>query len=1289
MILKRNILLLLAVASALFILADTGQLYSSDKLSSSLISCICQDRQGYIWIGTEYGLNRFDGYHHNIYLHREADSTSIADNIISSFLVSRDGNLWIGTRRGLMRYNYRKDCFEHFRFPGLKSVRVSSMQESPGGDIMIGTGGRGLFRLRKGSSRIEAEKDINPDVDGFFTRMLIDSRQTLWRGDHNNEIVTYRLTANSCKKLKTYQTQCGPVSSFLPTGKNTMLIVCHFGILQYDYMTNTLSPAGFDLSALGQNNTMHHATCDHDGNIYIGTSEKGLMCIERGTSHLQPVESSSSRFNLATADVNNVLEDKDQNLWMGCYGKGVYLKSNYKESFNTWSFSAQNHIIGGSVTSIATCDDGSTLCSVSHNGIYRFDAQGHITGRLNTPAGTNFIYRDREGSYWIATDKQVYSYNPATGAALPQLEIDGSGVRCMEDNGQGELYVSNFGKGLLIFNKYTREVRRFSMNQTGSAHGRLTNDWVGGMHYDRRGLLWICTANGLSCMNPKTHAFDVLGWTAQLKDVQCNVLLELNDGEIIIGTDDGVYRYNVSRRATERLPATEHLKGYKVCAMTEDADGDIWMSSVMGIWMLDRKKHTLVSHTSGNGLTTKEYINRCILRRADGLIGFATNDGITTFYPHDAKHNALKMGSVHLTNFVVGDEKQDCSASRFVIPSSQSTFYLELSLLNYKNTENIRFEYRLNNGSNGQWQSTEEGINRIYFNRLKPGSYTLEVRAAANGEYSAETRIVKIRVEAPWYATSLAYLFYALLLGALVVAAAWFYRRRQKRELEEAKMRFLINATHDIRSPLTLIMGPVKKLKRLLANNPQGGEALGELETIDRNANRLLMLVNQILDQRKIDKNQMQLHCRETELSAFVGNIASLYQYNAAQRNITLNVAGEKLSAWIDRMNFDKVITNLLSNAFKFTPDGGNVSISIAREAEKAVIRVSDTGSGLPSEKPERLFERFYQGKNADEQHNIGTGIGLNLCRTIVKMHGGDITAGSRTDGRQGAVFTVSLPLGNAHLRPEEIEAEEPSDKKKADRNVRIMLVDDDPDIARYISHELGGYYRFEAFRSGEAALQALLTQPYDLIISDVMMPEMDGIELLKRIKSNKIVSDVPVILLTSKADVADRLEGLRRGADAYIAKPFNMDELRIQIDNLIANVRRLRGKFSGAQDQEQRIERLQVTGYNDALMDRITRAVNENLSDRDFNVERLCQIVGISRTQLHRKMKEITGISSGDFVRNIRLDQAAKLIRENKVNISEVAYRVGFANQAHFSTTFKKHFGVTPKEYAEGKGRQ
>jgi AraC-like DNA-binding protein len=202
-------------------------------------------------------------------------------------------------------------------------------------------------------------------------------------------------------------------------------------------------------------------------------------------------------------------------------------------------------------------------------------------------------------------------------------------------------------------------------------------------------------------------------------------------------------------------------------------------------------------------------------------------------------------------------------------------------------------------------------------------------------------------------------------------------------------------------------------------------------------------------------------------------------------------------------------------------------------------------------------------------------------------------------------------------------------------------------------------------------------------------MPEMDGIELLKRIKSNKIVSDVPVILLTSKADVADRLEGLRRGADAYIAKPFNMDELRIQIDNLIANVRRLRGKFSGAQDQEQRIERLQVTGYNDALMDRITRAVNENLSDRDFNVERLCQIVGISRTQLHRKMKEITGISSGDFVRNIRLDQAAKLIRENKVNISEVAYRVGFANQAHFSTTFKKHFGVTPKEYAEGKGRQ
>ena len=304
-------------------------------------------------------------------------------------------------------------------------------------------------------------------------------------------------------------------------------------------------------------------------------------------------------------------------------------------------------------------------------------------------------------------------------------------------------------------------------------------------------------------------------------------------------------------------------------------------------------------------------------------------------------------------------------------------------------------------------------------------------------------------------------------------------------------------------------------------------------------------------------------------------------------------------------------------------------------------------------------------------------------------MHSGTITAANREDGMRGTVITVQMPLGKAHLKPEEIEEQEETTTsrpqgRQACKNFNILIADDDVEIANYIRSELGRWYRFDAAPNGKEALKALLTSDYDLVISDIMMPEMDGIALLKSIKGNVNISDIPVILLTSRSEVSDRLEGLKRGADAFIAKPFNMEELHILIDNLIDNVRRLRGKFSGAQTQEEKVEKVEVRGNNDVLMDRIMKCINENLQDPDFNVEKLTEKVGISRAQLHRKMKEITGISTGDFIRNLRLEQAARLIREKKINVTQVAYAVGFNNQTHFSTVFKKHYGMTPTEYIE-----
>ena len=566
----------------------------------------------------------------------------------------------------------------------------------------------------------------------------------------------------------------------------------------------------------------------------------------------------------------------------------------------------------------------------------------------------------------------------------------------------------------------------------------------------------------------------------------------------------------------------------------------------------------------------------------------------------------------------------------------------------------------------------------------------------SNGNFSKKSTIIHIKVCDPWYASTWAFLLYFLTAAGIILYIIYRYERHRKEDLEETKMQFLINATHDIRSPLTLIMGPLNKLKTRITD----AESKQDIDTIDRNAQRLLLLVNQILDERKIDKDQMHLHCQKTDLKEFLRGIMSLYNFNVQERSITLSLKEDEslkeegnLQVWIDRINFDKVISNLLSNAMKYTSDGGEITLIIGKNKESAIIKVEDTGIGLKEEKTDRLFERFYQGNNNSDIHIEGTGIGLNLCRALVKMHGGTIRAYNRTDGIKGSCFEVNIPLGKEHLKPEEIlqedgtkTAESTGKRTQANRNFNILIVDDDAEIAHYIKTELSDWYRFEHACNGKEGLKMLLTGKYDLVISDVMMPEMDGVTMLKKIKGNSNVSDIPVILLTSKSEVENRLEGLRKGADAFLAKPFNMEELHILIDNLVDNVRRIRGKYSGAQGQKAKIEQIQVKGNNDALMERVMKYMNEHLADPDLNVEKLTEDVGISRAQLHRKLKEIAGVSAGEFIRNLRLEQAARLIEEGQINITQVAYSVGFSNQTHFSTVFKKHYGMSPSEYAETK---
>ena len=1298
--------------------AQRGYFYSADLFSGGLINSICQDKYGYMWIGTDYGLNKFDGYRFTTYLHQERGDSTVENNMVVKLHCDSKGQLWIGTNRGLDRFDYASETFVHYSFGDTIRPRITDISELSDGRLLICTAGYGLYELMEdGKLQRLVARYASADVDNFYQQLMQDSRGRIWTRGVNNRVTM----TDTNGKQHVYNSTYGNIEGLVEWG-DEVLIICMRGIVCY--RNGQFMDPDFDLSALQKgDDVIWRAYNDSHGTLYIGTRGDGLFRLPTGSRRIERVECVSKDIDLNTAKVWAIAEDRHGNLWLGCQSKGLMMLPANKPQFQSWSFSAQGINISSTITSVCEGDGGITWCTVQGNGVFGFDARGRVVARPACPPSAEFIFHDRRGSYWIGTNDGLYAYNPLSGQSQRVVTYDCDKFNDMTDDGQGNIYISTFSRGFCIYNTVSGKLRSFTQHDAETPRGRLCNDWVMAMMPDSDGHIWLATSSGVSCYDPHTDSFRSLGWEVLLEGTMCYSLCETKDKQILIGTEHGLFIYKKGEKSARPFshvmkldPADDALRGKVIGYIVRANNGDIWCSTPMGIWQFDMRKKKYIGHIIGNGLTTKEYMNGVGLHTDNDQVYFATADGLTVFRPANVKGTHTKLNDVFLTTFLVAGHPVNTlteskgaavvkgpviESNHFRLSYLDNSITLEFSLLDYNTPHNIVFEYRIGNDN---WIQTHEGENAIHLNHLQPGTYKIEVRALSAG-ITSPSKTITVEVTPPWYNTTLARICYFLLFFAALAWVAWTLRRRATRQLNEEKMKFLINATHDIRSPLTLIMNPLSNLKRHLTSDQH--DAQRDVETIEHNAKRILNLVNQILDARKIDKQQMKLLCQPTEMVGFTRGICKMFEYNAQERNMTFNFEHdgiEQLEAWVDRTQFDKVISNLLSNAFKYSADGGEVTVRLSTTAadnsagERLCLQVIDNGIGIDSENLKHVFDRFYQGNNARRMQIEGTGIGLNLCKMIVTMHHGTIEAANRTDS-PGTVFSVYVPLGNSHLNEDEMDntpdtpvhaeavtvAAAPVGKKGSGSGHRVLIVDDDIEIGQYISAELGRTYRFTLCPNGKEGLKELLTGgDYDLVISDVMMPEMDGFSMLRMIKSNANIAHIPVVMLTSKADVANRLEGLEHGADAFMAKPFNLEELRLVIDNLIQSRQRLKGKYSGAQQQADKVEMPEVKGNDELLMERIMKAVNKNLADSDFNVEMLTQEVGISRAQLHRKMKEMTGISTSEFIRNIRLEQAARLLREQKINVTQVAYTVGFSNLAHFSTIFRKHFGVSPSEYAE-----
>ena len=1269
-----------------FSYANSGRLYTSNDLSSSLIRCIIQDKYGFIWVGTNYGLNRFDGYKFSTYLCNPADTTTIQDNDIVKLYPYSKEFLFVATNRGLYKYSYLTNSFQHIVLEKKdEKIRVSSLIEDGKHNLLIGTAGYGAYRLDMTTGKVTrlSRKSAN-SVDDFFAMLFFDDEGYLWQANHTKVLRKYKYDGKSIKLVSVYEPKdLFGISKLYATDKKGFFVAHTGGMMRYDYASHSFSRYDFDFSAHQGAGYISAVTLDKYGNLWLGTSGDGTFKIPHGSRKAYRVELNNQSFIFDNAHISDLLIDRDGNQWYGCYMKGLFLSNNDKNVFHPVSL---DELGAGmeTISSVVGVADGLMLFVVKNHGLYLLDEKTGNTKLLQSPAGPIKVYSDFRKNVYVYGRDGIYEYDwkhqtyrlllPANGLSLDDMRVDAA----------GNIYFTSQGNGLYVWNRKSGKMTQYLMDDK-RPHKTICNNWISEIRLDSRGWLWCATANGVSCMDTKTGYFDIILSRPLLEGKTCYSTLELSDGKIAIATEMGLYLYDRKKQQTTPWPHSESISGLRIYSLKKDVKGNLWMSSAQGIWCYDSKAKSFFSFEKGNGLLTKEYLAGVVGSTSDGVICYGNSEGLTYFRPSQVKDYNEKTSAIYLSGVLLDGKMAPFIGDNLSVPSDFKSIVLSFSQLDYQSVGNIVFQYRINGG---KWISNAAGDNSFNFTGLSYGHYRIEVRTYCNGKYSTYKKVINLDVLTPWFLTVWAKLIYLFLILGLTAAAIIVYLRKKKRDLEEAKMQFLINATHDIRSPLTLIMEPLKKLKERLGN---AEEYQADIDTIDRNTQRLLTLVNQILDKRRLDKHQMNLSCRETNLVEFSQGLVSLFTYNANLRgiNIRLEMPETPVNAWIDRNKLDKAIANLLSNAFKYTPNGGEIIFRIEKQDKKVLLYVIDSGKGLgKNDDAKTLFERFYQGKNSADMHLGGSGIGLNLCRSIVRLHGGDVTARNREDGKSGACFIIELPLGKEHLKDSQINSDYVVNGKKqqrgaASRNSKILLVDDDIEICRYIKTELSDWYRFVICNNGKEALKQLLSGDFDLVVSDVVMPEMDGITLLRNIKGNANISHVPVIMLTSKSEISDRLEGIKLGADAYLAKPFSLEELHLTIDNLIDNVRRLKGKFSGALKQDDKVEKIEVKGYDEELMERIMKVVNENLSDSDFNVEKMCDEVGVSRTQLHRKLKEMTGVPTSEFLRNIRLNEAARLIRECKINITQVSYMVGFANNSHFSTAFKKYFGMSPTEYA------
>ena len=1338
-------------------------------LSNTTVESIFQDSRGFMWFGTRDGLNRYDGYQVTIYRYDSKDSNSISDNFIQYIYEDSHKDLWIGTSNGLNKFNTVQNKFTRYKHNPATAKTISSnyitcIYEDKKSRLWITTlgGGINLFHPKEGKftayrHTASSANSLNSDNVNYIFE---DSREHCWVATEkglllfNRELTTFQtidILPGAGSTVKNYSIRLIKEDKtgnlLLGTGDNGIILFnAQFKTFrQYTHKeTEPLSLAS---------NLIRSILVSKDGNIWTGGVNGGLNLFDPVSgSFFNYQNQPDDPLSLSQCTVSALFEDNQENLWVGTHRGGVNLYMPNTEKFTLYRQEPfLNSLSYNDVK--AFCEDsyGRIWIGTDGGGLNLFDRKNNSFKHYkyspynSTTIGSNEvldIVEDSEGNLWIATwggglslyNKSGDNYTRFVNKATDKNSLSSNYVQKVFEDSKKNLWVATYFGGLNLFDRQSQKFTRIINGQTGKT--TLQGNNIISINEDRQGNLWIGTDDGgLNCLNATTNEFSHY-FTNDEKKPDLRIIFIDSKGNLWVG-QAGLYLFDAKQNSfsvyTDRAGlSTEFIKG-----IVEDANGNFWISTSNGITQFNPEDLSFKKYNTADGLQGLEFEANSFLKTKEGQIYFGGVNGFNVFNAQNITTNTFIL-PVYITDFQVFNKKilieekgspltSDISfTNKIQLLYKQSTFSFGFAALNYTASENNHYAYKLENWDKDWIYAGSE--KKASYTNVSAGQYTFRVKASNNdGVWNETGRSIAITITPPFWAT---WWFRSAVFLALVTGGILFYRfkrklelqrleEKKKEEIHQEQLQFFTNISHEFRTPLSLILGPVEKLQK---ENPLS-PSHHYYKAIYRNTNRLMNLINELMDFRKSESGVLKLNVMPGNIDSFLEEIAEEFSELAQEKNIDFTISSESTfsETWFDRQVLEKIVINLISNSFKYTADGGTIDVHVTdtlqtftasfknellikhefRGKQYIYVRVADNGIGISKESIAHLFERYYK---ISETH-LGSGIGLAFVKSLTSLHKGNIYVYSERN--KGTEIIIAIPctkedytkdekwvkhreisprLESIHAKydhhdplPEEEKGIVNNDTTAANKGL-ILVADDNDELRHFLKESLAPHYKISEAIDGKSGFEKAKEEFPDLIISDVMMPGVNGIEFCRMVKEDIETSHIPFLMLTAKDAPESKIEGVESGADFYFSKPLSIELLELTIRNIFTQKKKIKERY--LQDNLAEIKDQAQSSRDKVFLNDLIEVIESQLSNPEMNIAYVCTKMSMSRTKLFNKIKGVTGQSIGEFIRTIRLKKAAQLLTHEDISITEVMYSVGIQTQSYFTKAFKNEFGKTPTQF-------